>query len=196
MMDPSPPDADPHNAARGATLASQARLGRKLRTAGLVALGNVIGLVLCAVLSIGFELPKPSLIGFALAALGYNEWQGRKLLRAADARAPRRLAFNQLLLLLVVIVYCGYGAYSAWTGPSPLDEVLRADPELGEALSGGDLGDVSELSDWGRRAALVVYGAVAVGSVVVQSLMALYYLSLRKTLAALAGAPASSPPRA
>ena len=70
MMDPSPPDADPHNAARGATLASQARLGRKLRTAGLVALGNVIGLVLCAVLSIGFELPKPSLIGFALAAVG------------------------------------------------------------------------------------------------------------------------------
>ncbi len=78
----------------------------------------------------------------------------------------------------------------AWTGPSPLDAVFRAEPDLAEALGGGDLGaSLDELTDWGRSAALAVNGAAAAVSVLVQGMTALFYLSLRPAVAALAAEP-------
>jgi hypothetical protein len=94
---------------------------------------------------------------------------------------------------LAVLVYCAHSAYVAWTGPSLLDAVLQGHPELPEALGDGALGgvgtSVDELSEWGRVVALVVYAAIAVGSLIVQGLTALYYRSLATTVAVLSAAP-------
>jgi hypothetical protein len=188
----------PFEGARNAALASGGAVPRRLRVGAGIALANVLALGFFAVLSLVLELPSISLIGLALFALAWNEWRGRKLLLAADPRAPRALAQSQLLQCLVFIVYCAHGAYVAWTGPSPLDAVLGARAELAQTLAEGDLAGLDELTEWARRTALVVYGAVAVGSVVVQGLTARFYLSLRSALAALAATspPAPNPPAA
>jgi hypothetical protein len=173
----------------------QARAARgKLRFAGFLALTNVIGLATFAFLSLAVGLFELSLspIGLALAVLAWNEARGRRLLLDGDARAPRRLALNQVALFGCVLLHCIYSAYVAWTGPSLLESVLLADPSLPDVLGGAADGagtSLDELSRWGRAAALVIYGAVAVGSAAVQGLTALYYSSLKGTVAALGAVP-------
>jgi hypothetical protein len=189
-MAPSPLDE-----AQLSILAKTREAKRKLRFAGLIALSNVIGLALCGVVALAFGLLDLSLspIGLAMLVLAWNEQRGRTLLLAGDPRAPRRLAQNQLALLLVVLVYCAYSAYVAWTGPGLLDAVLRDLPELPDGLGEGTLGagtSVADLSEWGRVLALSVYAAVAVGSLLVQGLTALYYHSLRSTVDRLGASPA------
>jgi hypothetical protein len=190
MQSPSPLDE-----AQLTTLAQTRDTVRKLRFARFIALSNVIGLGVFGVLSLlmGVLDMTFSPMGLALVALAWNEERGRRGLITGDARAPRRLAINQALLFLCVLAYCIYNAYMAWTGPSVLDTVLRDHPELPAAL--GDAASqagtsMSELTEWGRSVALIVYGAAAGGSLLVQGLTAFYYLSLRPTLATLAAAPA------
>jgi hypothetical protein len=174
----------------------QARAARgKLRLASFIALSNVIGLATFAFLSLALGLlsSRFSPMALALGGLAWNEARGRRSLLDADVKAPRRLAFNQLALLGCVLVYCVYNAVVAWTGPSLLDTMLLADPSLpgllGDAASGAGT-SLEELGRWGRMAALVIYGAVAIGSAAVQGLTALYYASLGPAVAALASLPA------
>jgi hypothetical protein len=190
MQQPSPLDE-----AQLSTVAQTRALRRKLRFANFIASSNALGLGVCAVLSLAFGLVDLSLspMGLALGGVAWNEERGRRQLHAADVRAPRRLVLNQVALFVVVLAYCGHGAYVAWTGPNVMDALLLNHPELpdvlGEATSSGGT-HVDELSQWGRTAALFVYGAIAAGSLVVQGLTALYYSSLRRTVEALAAAPA------
>lgn len=189
MQQPSPLDE-----AQLATLAQTRAIRRKLRFANFIAGSNVLGLGVCAIVSLASGLLDLSLspIGLALGGLAWNEERGRRQLLAADVRAPRRLTINQIALFIAVLVYCGYGAYVAYTGPSLMDAVLSSHPELpdmlGEAAAGGGT-SAEELSQWGRTAALYVYGAIAAGSLLVQGLTALYYSSLRPTVEAFAAAP-------
>jgi hypothetical protein len=184
----------PLDEAQLSILAKTREAKRKLRFAGLIALSNVIGLGLCGAIALGFGLLGLGLstIGLVLIVLAWNEQRGRSLLLAGDSRAPRRLALNQLLLFGAVFVYCAYSAYVAWTGPSVLDAVSRQLPELPEAFEGilGAGTSVADLSEWGRMVALGFYAAVAIGSLLVQGLTALYYQSLRSTVEALAALPA------
>jgi hypothetical protein len=188
------PQQTPLDEEQLATLARTRQTVRKLRLARFIALSNVIGLGVFGALSLLLGLLDLSLspIGLALVGLACNEERGRRGLLVGDARAPRRLALNQALLFLCVLAYSGWNAYAAWTGPGLLDSVLRDHPELPQAL--GDAASqagtsVDELAEWGRSMALIVYGAVALGSLVVQGLTLLYYRSLAPTLASLAAAP-------
>jgi hypothetical protein len=190
MQSPSPLDE-----AQLTTLAQTRETVRKLRFARFIALSNVIGLGVFGVLSLlmGALDMSFSPMGLALVGLAWNEERGRRGLLTGDVRAAQRLAINQALLFLCLLVYCVYNAYAAWTGPSVLDSVLQAHPELPAAL--GDAASeagtsMGELSEWGRNVALIVYGAVALGSLLMQGVTLLYYLSLRPTLATLAAAPA------
>jgi hypothetical protein len=187
----------PLDDAQRETLMATKTAKRKLKVAGFIALSNVVGLGLCALFAIAFGSLDPGLlpIGLVLVALAWNEWRGRALLLEGDGRAPRRLALNQLALLIAVLVYCVHSGYVAWTSPSLLDAMAGADPELREVLGGGTFPFASgtgsdDLGEWARTATLVVYGAVAAGSLVVQGLTAAYYLSLRRAVATYAAAPA------
>jgi len=176
-----------------AQAADTARARRKLRRASRIALFNWVGLGVSGVLSLALELSSQSLplTGLVLLGLAWNERRGRALLLGTDPRAPRSLALNQLFLLAAVLVYCIHGAYVDWNGPSPVDAMLQADPELAAALGGDASENLGELSEWARTAALFVYGGVAAGSVLFQSLLALYYLSLRSAMTKLARAGAA-----
>ena len=170
-------------------------LGKKLRLARGVALTNVVSLAFFAssTLVLGAFSLSLSPVGLVLAALAYNEERGRRLLVAVDPRAPRRLAFNQLLLFALVVVYCIWNAYVAWTGPDPLDALASQSDSLNETLRevSSQTGEsFSELGRWARMAALLVYGVVLAVSAVVQGLTAFYYHSLRASVEAYAAAPA------
>jgi hypothetical protein len=189
MQEPSPLDE-----AQLSTLAQTRAVRRKLRLANFIAGSNVLGLGVCAIFSVAFGLLDVSLspIGLALGILAWNEERGRRQLLAADVRAPRRLAINQVALFIAVLMYCGYSAYVAFTGPNIMDAVLSTHPEFSEVLGEGTaLGGTSsdELRQWGRTVALLVYGAIAAGSLLVQGLTALYYRSLQPTVETLAAAP-------
>jgi len=192
MQEPSPLDE-----AQLATLAATRAARRKLRFANFIAGSNVLGLGVCAIFSLAFGLLDVSLspIGLALGALAWNEERGRRQLLAADVRAPRRLAINQVALFIAVLVYCGYSAYFAYTnvGPNVMDAVLSTHPELSDVLGEGTApggASTDELSQYVRTAALFVYGAIATGSLIVQGLTALYYRSLGPRVEVLAAAPA------
>ena len=189
MQPPAPLDD-----AQVAVLEKARNIQSKLRFAGFIALSNVFGLGLFAVLSVLFALLDLSVpfMGVALGVLAWNEMRGWRGLRAGDPAASKRLALNQLLLLATVIIYCAVNAYHGYTGPSPLDAVLDADPSLPDALgqAASDVGtSMDELAQWGRVAAVVVYGVVAVASMIVQGLTAAYYRSLGPSLEALAATP-------
>ncbi len=188
MQQPSPLDE-----AQLATLAQTRAVRRKLRFASFIAASNVLGLGVGGIFSLAFGLLDLSLspIGLALGALAWNEERGRRQLHAADVRAPRRLVLNQVALFVVVLVYCGYSAHAAWTGPSAVDALLLGHPELPDVLgeASGSGASVDEMSQWARKASLFVYGAIAAGSLIVQGLTAWYYSSLLPTVQALAAAP-------
>jgi hypothetical protein len=189
--------ASPLDDAQREILSTTKAAKRKLRVGGFIALSNVVGLGLCALFSIAFASLDPGLlpIGLVLVALAWNEWRGRALLLDGEGSAPRRLALNQLALLVAVLFYCAHSAYAAWTSPGLLDVMAGADPELREVLGGGQFPFGSEtgsddLGEWARTATVVVYGAIAAGSSVVQGLTAAYYWSMRGAVATYAAAPA------
>lgn len=189
MQPPAPLDD-----AQVAVLENARNIQRKLRFAGFIALSNACALGLFAALSVLFALLDLSVpfMGIALAGLAWNEARGWRGLRAGDPAASKRLAVNQLLLLATVIIYCAVNAYQGYTGPSPLDAVMSADPSLPDALgqAAADVGtSMDELAQWGRMAALIIYGVVAVASLIVQGLTAVYYRSLGPSLEALAATP-------
>jgi hypothetical protein len=169
-------------------------LGKKLRLARGIALSNVITLAILGALSVLFSLFSLSLspIGFALLALAYNEQRGRRLLAALDPRAPAQLALNQLATFALVLVYCAWSAYTTWFGPDPLAALTGQSAQIGDTL--GQLsqqldGSVSDLGNWARLAAVLVYGLALLGSALVQGLTGLYYRSLQPSVEALARAP-------
>jgi hypothetical protein len=187
--------AAPLDADQLRVLGETRRVGKKLRLARAVAMTNVVSLAFLAssTLVLGAFSLTLSPVGLALAALAYNEERGRRLLVAVDPRATRQLALNQLALLALVVVYCVWNAYAAWTGPDPLDALASQSDSLNETLrevssqTGESFG---ELGKWARMAALIVYGAVLAVSAVVQGLTAFYYHSLRASVLAFAAAPA------
>ena len=200
-MNAAPTNAAPHAQAASPLDADQLRiltqtraLGKKLRLARGIALSNVVTLALLGILSVLFSLFSLSFspVGMALLVLAYNEERGRRLLAALDARAPDQLALNQLALFAVVLVYCVWSGYSAWSGPDPLAVLTSQSAEIGDTLNQLSQqldGSVADLSSWARMAALLVYGLALLGSALVQGLTALYYRSLRPSVAALARAP-------
>jgi len=186
---PSPLDAEQLR------VLTQARtLGKKLRLARGIALTNVVSLAFLGFVSLvidlfGLSLP---LVGLALLLLAVNEERGRRQLLALDARAPNLLAWNQLALFLLVLVYCAHSAYVTWSGPDPLAALSSQSGEIRDALDqlGQQMeGSLSDLGAWARAATLLIYAAALLGSALVQGLTALYYRSLRSSVEALARTP-------
>lgn len=175
-------------------------LEQKVRVARGIAVANIIGLGGSAVLALGSGAidGRLSLVGVALAALAWNEAAGRRGLAELDVRAPRRLCLNQLAVLAVVLAYCAWNAYGTWTAPQRLDLLLEEAPELRELmrqLDPANEGDMTLIWAWVRTATLVVFGAVAVLSVLLQGGLAWYYRSLTPVVEALAALPEALRPR-
>jgi len=173
-----PPVSGPLSEAHLRELAAADRRGAAIRRAGGVALFNGCaaatfagGCLLWAIGSLLFgEWDVPGLVvGVGLAIAARNEFRGRRLLRRFEPRGPRLLGWNQIGLMVLVIGYCAYQVGVAVFGSNPYAEAIATEPMLAGSL--GPLGDLY------KTLAIAVYGAVAVGTALLQSLGAAYYFT-------------------
>jgi hypothetical protein len=153
---------------------------RKIRRAVQVALFNGWTVGVFAVISLlsGILSLTGLVLGGALAIVAYNEFNGAKLLRRLDLRAPRRLAWNQLGLCCVIIAYSVWGLYTGLSGPSPYGSAL---PAAGQAAP--ILKSIEHLQ---TTITLAVYGSLIFGSIILQGGTAWYYLTRTRHIQAYA----------
>ena len=93
-------------------------------------------LVAFGVLSLLMSLGSPTglVASLAVLAVAWNEREGRKMLLGRDPKGARRLAWNQLWLLAVILLYCLKGMYSAWFHPLPSVAEMETLLGLGEGF--------------------------------------------------------------
>jgi len=158
---------------------ASARLGaRKIsRAAGIAAFsGWTLALFAFVSLLSGLFSLRALLLGVALCVVAFVELRGSRDLRKLDAAAPRRLALNQVGLVLTVLVYAGWGIASALFGPGSYDDQIAA---------GGPLAETLEPIDHLTRAAMAgFYVLVIGGSVIAQGCTAAYYFCQRRNILA------------
>lgn len=82
----------------------------------------------------GLTSPVLLILGAGMAVVARNELRGRDLLRALDPRGPRLLTRNQLGLMALVVVYCGWSLLRTYTHPDPqwatLQELAGLEPDF------------------------------------------------------------------
>lgn len=186
--------AGPLDAEQLRVLANCRALDKKLKWSRGLAQLNVASLGLFAVISVFAGLVELSIpvMGLCMAGLAWNEERGRRLLLLLDSQAARHLAVNQIALLAVILGYCIWNSIGVWMGPDPIAALANGSTEVAQALNqleGQGLGNTSELGNWVRFATLIVYAAVAVGSILVQGYSAYYYNSRRELIEQLAACP-------
>jgi len=78
--------------------------------------------------------PEGVLVGGVLLWIGWNELEGRKILLRLDPSGAKRLALNQLWLLTVILLYCGWAIYRSRTQTLPEVSELESLMGLGEGF--------------------------------------------------------------
>ncbi|MEX2317827.1 MAG: hypothetical protein WD669_11785 [Pirellulales bacterium] len=175
----TPASTGPLTAEHHRELALAQERGAKIRKAAGVASFNgwITGII--AASSALFTMVSFSLVGLlltaGLAAVAYNEFRGRDRLLAFDPSAAAVLGWNQLGLLAMITVYCGWMMFTSLTGPSPISAELQSSPEVREVL-----GDMSDLDGAIRYVSVAFYGLVIVLSAIFQGLNSLYYFTRRR----------------
>lgn len=102
------------------------------------------------------------LLFVALSILAWNVFRGLKMLKAFQEEGPDLLWKNELGLMAVITIYCGWGIWSSITGPlSPsLAELQVMLPDVVDLM--GDL-------------TVAVYAVIIVATVLFQGSMARFY---------------------
>lgn len=162
--EPAAEDA-PLSSAHLSALAEGMERARKILRAGRVAAATGWSVVAFGALSILVSLLSPQgvLVGGALLWIGWNELEGRKVLLRFDPAGANRLAHNQLWLLAVILLYCGWAIYRSQ---------YRAIPEVTELESLIGLGE-GFIAD----ATTVFYAMVMAVSVAYQWAMYRFHLA-------------------
>jgi hypothetical protein len=111
----------------------------------------------------------------ALAIVAYNELRGRRQLLNFDPRAATLLGWNQLGLLMVIVVYCLWSLWGNLGETGALSAELQAYADLDSAL--GTSGGFEGLY---RTVTLAMYGGAVGLSVLFQGGNALYYFTRRR----------------
>jgi hypothetical protein len=183
---PGAPAASPLSAEHLEQLrAAQAR-GAKVRRAIAVARfgGWSVGIFGGLTLLFGILTVPGWVMGLGLIVAAVGEFSGAAGLRRFDPIACRRLAYNQLFLAGLLIVYAALGVYSSLWGPDPLAETSSAASPDVAAL-------IAPYSSVMRNLMAGVYAAVAIAAVAAQGGTAWFYFTREKYVRAyLAETPA------
>jgi hypothetical protein len=163
---------------------------RKIRLAVGVARFSAWSLAVAVILSglIGIFDRTAAITAVLLGALTFNEFLGAHKLRRAELSAPMILGANQLLLLGLAGGYFFYKAFiappaSLITSPELMD-VLN-DPAARQALADQGLSpDLFKLVDDPKSTNQLFYSVAAIGLLMVQGPLALYYFTRRRVLLA------------
>ena len=110
-------------------------------------------------------------MGVGLAAVAWNEFRGRAMLRRFDARACRLLGWNQLGLMTLILGYAAWMLGHALWGSNPYAQAMAGGPALA-----GTLGSMDRLY---KTISLATYGGLIVGTLIFQGLNSLYYFTRR-----------------
>lgn len=132
-------------------------------TSGQASLGGMVGFVLA----------------IAIAGVAAAEFRGRSRLLKLDPGGATLLGWNQLVLLAMVALYCGWKVAQGVAGPNPYEDAIRQNPELADMLR--------PIVDAYGTITLAVYLTVLAVSAVFQGYCARrYFLARRYTQAYLA----------
>jgi len=110
------------------------------------------------------------LLGAAMVIVAYVEFKGITRIRQLDPTAAKTLAYNQLALSAVLIIYALWSLHSIPT-------MASVSGQLGE---NADLIDSGQVDSWLRMGWFLLYGTVIAVAVFGQGGTALYYLSREK----------------
>lgn len=140
---PAPGDGSPLSPVQLDELATAMKRAGKIRAAARAAAFTGWTSLALGALSLVLSLFSPVgvLVGGALLAVAWNELEGRKQVLRFDPQGPRRLARNQLWLLAVVAVYCGWAIYQARFNSDP--DVSQLEEALG--LESGFVAGATEM---------------------------------------------------
>jgi len=116
-------------------------------------------------------------IGLVLFILGMSERNGGTELAALNLDAPKRLALNQVALLLLIAGGCFMGIQDAGAAGAVSIDTAGLPPDMANKMA-AEMESLAPLLIYG------VYGVMMAISIVVQGGMALYYMSRRKVVAA------------
>ena len=163
MSEPAPLTSEQ----RAALDAARARL-RKLMRPARIARANGWTIGVFGGLSVAWALVNGGeglLMGLALTAIAWNELRGAKRLRVLDPTGAQILGSNQLILALVIALYCAVKVAQADAAPEPsLKEI--------EDAAGFPAELVVQLTQ-------LIYGGTAVIVGVVQVLLARYHFGAK-----------------
>lgn len=156
-------------------LAEARRVGAKVRRAMRVATLSGWTISIFAGLTILFSLFDPAglVLGLGMGVVGWMELQGAARLRRLDPTAAGALAYNQLILGVLLLGYAAWGLYHALGAPMmAMDPALAASPEVAAMMR--------PYEGLARLISLVVYVTLAVVAVFGQGGAAWYYASRGK----------------
>lgn len=105
---------------------------RKVRRCSTVAVASGWTLLIFAIPALAFGVFSitSAVLGLMLAIVGVLELKGAGGLRRLDARAPRKLVMNQVLLGVTLTAYGAWGIYTNLTQTNPLSMSLVSSAEV------------------------------------------------------------------
>jgi hypothetical protein len=142
---------------------------------GMVVVFPVAGL--CALVEVALGDWFGAIVGFLVAAAGWSEWHGARLLKRGEARGIGWLVRSQLYLLGLIWVY----ALTQMAGYNP--DYVRSNMQGMSRISGVNIQDMfenlgydpQEVAQLGRTFCYVLYGSFALVAVFYQGGLALFY---------------------
>lgn len=161
-----PPDAGGLSPEQRTALADAETGLKSIRRAERVAGINAWTMAIFAGITVllGLGDPFTMLVGLGLAVISWNEFQGLALLRSLDPVGARRLGWNQIAIMGLVVGYSGVQIWKAMYG-APNESMAEL-----EALAGFEAGWISELT-------AAAYAAVAVTVSGIQLLTARFHFA-------------------
>ena len=174
----APPEPSAISAEQLQAIADARQAARRIMRAAGVATFSGWTMVLFASITLlgGLFSLQAFLLGIGLVVVAYVELRGAKAVRAFDCAAPRRLALNQIALLVMVTIYAVWGLVHTLGAPGPYDEYIATGGQVGEMLE-----PIDRLS---RFVMLAVYVTVIFGTIAAQGCAAVYYVTRRRHIVA------------
>jgi hypothetical protein len=170
------PTSSPHLSPENLQQLQVARLAmRKVRRAASMAAfdGWTVGSFGALTFLLGLPDLSSILLGLGMVAIAFVEIRGGNRLKRLDASAARMLAWNQVVLGTLLLIYSLWRIFAVMRAPSGYGEALAgSDPQLQEMLA-----PVEGLT---RVVMMTVYAALIAIAIFGQGSMALYYYSRRK----------------
>jgi hypothetical protein len=152
-------------------LAAAHLAAKKVRRAAGVATADAWMIAIFAALSFVcglFSGVSGVVMGMAMGAIAFFEFDGAARIRRLDLAAPKRLGYNQLAFAGLIIAYSLWSLYAELAGSGLSQELEPYKAQLG---------DVEGLM---RLIAFTVYGTLIAVAILAQGGTALYYFSREK----------------